>query len=74
MLAECCQAGRRFSQKMSANWHQQRSHSASILSRKSVHVIRQQIGIRNQAKPADRTLRHIDSRNRAGYAAFKLLL
>jgi len=53
MLAECCQAGRRFSQKMSAI--DINSGSASILSRKSVHIIRQQIGIRNQAKPADRT-------------------
>jgi len=55
MLAECRQTGSKFSQKISADWHQLRSYSASILSTKSVHIIRRQIDTRNQAKPVDRS-------------------
>jgi len=36
------------------NFKRSNNHSASILSIKSVHIIRQQIGTKNQAKSADR--------------------
>jgi len=52
MLADCRQTGNRFDQKMSADWHQLRSHSASVLSTEPVHIIKQQIGSRNRTEPA----------------------
>jgi len=70
MLADCRQTGSRFDQKISAGWHQLRSHSASVLSTEPVHIVRQQIGSRNQAEPADRIWRQIGGRNPAGSAAF----
>jgi len=52
MLAECRQQiGSRFGQKMSAD-----CGFILLLSTKSFHIIRQQIGNRNQAKPTFRYL------------------
>jgi len=47
MLAECRQTSSRFDQKMSTNWHQ--LCSVSVLSIRSVYIIKQQIGSRNRA-------------------------